>query len=339
MCVGVECGAVLGASRRELLRGELSVLMGAGAVDGGAVLGLLDEFDSLPLPWVALGACGSFERVVSEASVVGGGLGVRDVVREYFSRGQVERVLSAFYASEATGHRGSGMTFYARQVWAGVVRRVAERMVGVSLEDLCGSRAAGAALAGGAVAVQEARYSVVEGLLDAWAGSFSFNRSEGVLEGATSSLQAGAQRLMLRRFMPGVEAHCVLSIADRVTDVFLEAQYELSQEFLSRVGVPGVMVYRGLALRGGDVPWGVDSDALSIDNVGSLSSFSLSYEIAKRFAVEHEGGRGVVVSAWVPASRVLAVFGTGMADVAEQEVIVLSHPSDVLRARVVEASR
>lgn len=339
MCVSAECGAVLGVSRRELLRGELSALMGAGIVDEGVVLGLLDEFDSLPVPWMALGECDSFERVTPGASAFSGGLSVRNVVGEYFPRGQVARVLSAFHASELASCRGSGMTFYARQLWSDVVRRVAERMRDVPLEDLCGSRAAGMALANGPVAAQEARYSVVEGLLDTWAGSFSFNRSEGVLEGATSSLQAGAQRLMLRRFMPGVEAHCVLSIADRVTDVFLDAQYELSQEFLSRVGVSGVMVYRGLALRGGNVPWGVDSDALSIDNVGSLSSFSLSYEIAKRFAVEHEGGRGVVVSAWVPASRVLAVFGTGMADVAEQEVIVLSHPSDVLQARIVEASR
>lgn len=340
MCYIPECTLLSVQARREVLRVRLTALMTAFSAGDAAVkdefLASMEEFDTLS---VDASTCVSFSSIVPASADVNGDIPAKvwgAVAGKHISRGQREKFLGLLDASAVVGHGVAGMEYFSRSVWAATTRALTKAMSDMPLASLCGPRTAAALVEQGAQAVQEARESVVEGLLDTWAGSFSYSRSEGVLGAATSSLQKAAERFIQRGFV-AANSDEVLSVADRVSDAFIAAQYSLTQQFFARLGVTEVVAYRGLALRGNDVSWGADKDDTMIEGAAALSSFSLSYDVAKHFAVGHEDKRGVVISARVPVARIVALPGTGMADLAEHEVVVLTAASDRVATAVVTA--
>lgn len=340
MCYIPECTLLSVQMRREVLRERLTALMislSSGNADvKDEFLVSMDEFDALSID---VSLCASFAPIVPASTDVNDDISNKvwgAVAVKHIPCRQRDKFLVLLDASAVAGCGVAGMEYFARSVWADTTRALTKKMSDVPLEALCGPRTAAALAEQGAQRVLEARESVIEGLLDTWAGSFSYSRSEGVLGAATSSLQKAAERFIQRGFV-AANSDEVLSVADQVSDAFIAAQYSLTQQFFARLGVTEVVAYRGLALRGNDVAWGVDSDDTVIEGTAALSSFSLSYDVAKHFAVGHDGKRGVVASARVPVSRILALPGTGMADLAEHEVVVLTTPCDRVSTAVVTA--
>jgi hypothetical protein len=125
---------------------------------------------------------------------------------------------------------------------------------------------------------------------------------------------------------------------------FVRAQYEATQKFLAERGITKLAVYRGFDwLDSALIPeWAQDAQQGDIVNIPlrPASSWTFSEPTARSFAVPEadyfgtavRAGEGNVVSAWVPASRVLSTPFTGWGCIPEYEMVILGGPT---RAKVV----
>jgi len=125
----------------------------------------------------------------------------------------------------------------------------------------------------------------------------------------------------------------ILSKHGKLLQSYVQATYDLTQDFLAKQGVQEVTVYRGVSdvasLNG-------SADSVSIFDVQTrpASSWSLSKETARNFAVEFDYSDpldtkrtvGGVVESVVNASQILGMAGTGMGCFHEFETVLLGKP-------------
>ncbi|MFD7450403.1 hypothetical protein [Kitasatospora sp. NPDC059827] len=106
----------------------------------------------------------------------------------------------------------------------------------------------------------------------------------------------------------------------------LAAMWERTQNHLAEADLGSLTVWRGVATSDGRPPagWTADGSTLSDPLLRPLSAFSLDPEVAHGFAAD--GGSGFVMSAIVPAERVIATPATGLGCLDESEVVILAGP-------------
>ncbi|WP_371500236.1 hypothetical protein OG871_27385 [Kitasatospora sp. NBC_00374] len=126
------------------------------------------------------------------------------------------------------------------------------------------------------------------------------------------------------------ETQQVLAEDGPILDAFLTAMWETTQEHFATLGVDHVTVHRGFT---GDYD---DSRTSEIDGTGTvtdlplrpLSSFSTENHMAEEFATQGGDVSGYVMSGDVPVTRILAVPGTGIGCLEENEIVVLAGPGE-----------
>lgn len=103
---------------------------------------------------------------------------------------------------------------------------------------------------------------------------------------------------------------------------FVRVQYEHTQDSLAEAGITEVSLYRGMHTSG---PAG-DYKKVGVHEVTLMpvNSWTVSATTAKQFA-----GAGVILSATIPASRILGSALTGFGCRNEHEIVVLNGPGDV----------
>ena len=107
---------------------------------------------------------------------------------------------------------------------------------------------------------------------------------------------------------------------------FVRAVYEETQERLREMGVEKVRLYRGLGLPK-DVAGSWETGQEVAHPMRPLSSWSLSREMAEKFARASRAGVGVVLAVDVPRERILSTCLTGLGCLSEAEVLVLGQPA------------
>jgi hypothetical protein len=105
---------------------------------------------------------------------------------------------------------------------------------------------------------------------------------------------------------------------------FLQAQYDATQDYLSKNNIKEVIVYRGHEGKRSKLEGGNDVEV----NMQPLSSFSLNPKIARDFTASSDGGYPTpihpsVVASIVPARRIFSLPNTGIGCTSEKEVVVL----------------
>ncbi|MFI6447795.1 hypothetical protein [Kitasatospora sp. NPDC050543] len=126
------------------------------------------------------------------------------------------------------------------------------------------------------------------------------------------------------------ETQQVLAEDGHVLDAFLIAMWETTQEHFATLGIDHVTVHRGFT---DDYD---DTHTREIDESGTvtdlplrpLSSFSTEDHMAENFATQGGEVSGYVMSGDVPVTRILAVPGTGIGCLDENEVVVLAGPGE-----------
>lgn len=103
---------------------------------------------------------------------------------------------------------------------------------------------------------------------------------------------------------------------------FLRAQYDETQKVLSKEGVRSVEAYRGYgnAIGAGDEFHRINENIIA--TLRPLSSFSVSYDTARSFAITAER-EGLVVRSNIPAERIVSFSFTGSGCSSEGELVVL----------------
>ncbi|MFF4819817.1 hypothetical protein ACFY2K_35170 [Kitasatospora sp. NPDC001309] len=106
----------------------------------------------------------------------------------------------------------------------------------------------------------------------------------------------------------------------------LTAMWERTQNHLAEADLGSLTVWRGVATSDGRPPagWTADGSTLSDPLLRPLSAFSLDPDVAHGFATDE--GPGFVMSAIVPAERVIATPATGLGCLDESEVVILAGP-------------
>ncbi len=106
----------------------------------------------------------------------------------------------------------------------------------------------------------------------------------------------------------------------------LTAMWERTQNHLAEAQLGSLTVWRGVATPDGRPPagWLADGSTLSDPLLRPLSAFSLDPDVAHGFATDE--GPGFVMSAIVPAERVIATPATGLGCLDESEVVILAGP-------------
>jgi hypothetical protein len=107
---------------------------------------------------------------------------------------------------------------------------------------------------------------------------------------------------------------------------FVRAVYEETQERLREMGVEKVRLYRGLGLPQ-DVAGSWETGQEVQHPMRPLSSWSLSREMAEKFARASRVGVGVVLAVDVPRERIFSTCLTGLGCLSEAEVLVLGQPA------------
>ncbi|WP_371517705.1 hypothetical protein [Kitasatospora sp. NBC_01300] len=106
----------------------------------------------------------------------------------------------------------------------------------------------------------------------------------------------------------------------------LAAMWDRTQNHLAEADLGSLTVWRGVATPDGRPPagWAADGSTLSDPLLRPLSAFALDPDTAHDFAVAE--GPGIVMSAIVPAGRVIATPVTGLGCLDESEVVILAGP-------------
>ncbi|MFJ4189460.1 hypothetical protein [Kitasatospora sp. NPDC089509] len=106
----------------------------------------------------------------------------------------------------------------------------------------------------------------------------------------------------------------------------LAAMWERTQNHLAEAQLGSLTVWRGVATPDGRPPagWTAAGSTLSDPPLRPLSAFSLDPDVAHGFATDE--GPGFVMSAIVPAERVIATPATGLGCLDESEVVILAGP-------------
>ncbi|MFJ2866809.1 hypothetical protein [Kitasatospora sp. NPDC087314] len=106
----------------------------------------------------------------------------------------------------------------------------------------------------------------------------------------------------------------------------LAAMWDRTQTHLAEADLGSLTVWRGVATPDGRPPagWTVDGNTLTDPLLRPLSAFSLDPDQAYGFATAE--GPGIVMSAIVPASRVITTPATGLGCLDESEVVILAGP-------------
>ncbi|MFB7126178.1 hypothetical protein [Kitasatospora sp. NPDC056273] len=106
----------------------------------------------------------------------------------------------------------------------------------------------------------------------------------------------------------------------------LAAMWERTQNHLTEADLGSLTVWRGVATPNGRPPagWTADGSTLTDPLLRPLSAFSLDPDVAHGFATDE--GPGFVMSAIVPAERVIATPATGLGCLDESEVVILAGP-------------
>ncbi|GAA2746090.1 hypothetical protein [Kitasatospora cinereorecta] len=109
-------------------------------------------------------------------------------------------------------------------------------------------------------------------------------------------------------------------------EAFLTAMWDRTQTHLAEANLGSLTVFRGMSTPDGQPPagWAADGSTLSDPALRPLSAFSLNPDVAHGFATEE--GPGIVMSAIVPAGRIIATPATGIGCLDEGEVVVLAGP-------------
>ncbi|MFB8235558.1 hypothetical protein ACFC58_03310 [Kitasatospora purpeofusca] len=107
---------------------------------------------------------------------------------------------------------------------------------------------------------------------------------------------------------------------------FLTSMWESTQNHLREADLGSLTVFRGMSTPDGRPPadWAADGATLDSPPLRPLSSFSLDPVVAEDFATDN--GPGIVISAIVPAGRIIATPATGVGCLDEAEVVVLAGP-------------
>jgi hypothetical protein len=110
---------------------------------------------------------------------------------------------------------------------------------------------------------------------------------------------------------------------------FLRAMYDSTQERFKAAGIDHVTIYRG-----------IQDNEIQADRVGiaeyeqqPMSSFSTSYDVARRFS----GTPGEVVAVNVPVTRIVGTSRTGFGSLSEREMVVLGRTENAAREEVAAA--
>ncbi|WP_406205230.1 hypothetical protein OH807_30475 [Kitasatospora sp. NBC_01560] len=109
-------------------------------------------------------------------------------------------------------------------------------------------------------------------------------------------------------------------------EALLTAMWDRTQTHLTEADLGSLTVFRGMSTPDGQPPagWAADGNTLSDPALRPLSAFSLDPEVAHQFATED--GPGIIMSAVVPAGRIIATPATGIGCLDEAEVVVLAGP-------------
>jgi hypothetical protein len=106
---------------------------------------------------------------------------------------------------------------------------------------------------------------------------------------------------------------------------FVRAQYDATQEMFRREGITHVTLYRGLGNNATRLPRNVNLDGAPHEittTMRPLSSFTVRESLAQSYANNYRG-RGILMSADVPVTRILSTPITGLGFEDQGEVIVL----------------
>jgi hypothetical protein len=108
-------------------------------------------------------------------------------------------------------------------------------------------------------------------------------------------------------------------------EAFLLAQYQATQDRLSERGITSVELSRGYRSYDGTPVWADGTQTADLP-LRPMSSFTSDPSIAGRFARATDGSDGFVISATVPADRILSTPRSGMGALSESEFVVLDGP-------------
>jgi hypothetical protein len=108
-------------------------------------------------------------------------------------------------------------------------------------------------------------------------------------------------------------------------EAFLLAQYQATQDRLSERGITSVELSRGYRSYDGTPVWADGAQTADLP-LRPMSSFTSDPSIAGRFARATDGSDGFVISATVPADRILSTPRSGMGALSESEFVVLDGP-------------
>jgi hypothetical protein len=126
---------------------------------------------------------------------------------------------------------------------------------------------------------------------------------------------------------------------DADVDVVMAAMYERTQALLRERGIASVRAWRGWSWVDDEhVPAWAKAGGEAVVPHRPMSSYSLSREVAERFAAE--AGRGDSLTRWdVPAERIVACPLTGWGCLREQELVVLGSEVPGIRVEPLEGRR
>ncbi|MFJ8043834.1 hypothetical protein ACIRBX_25360 [Kitasatospora sp. NPDC096147] len=109
-------------------------------------------------------------------------------------------------------------------------------------------------------------------------------------------------------------------------EALLRGMWADTQTHLAEADLGSLTIWRGIRTPDGRPPaeWSADGSTLDNPPMRPLSAFSLDPDVAHQFATE--GGPGIVISAIVPAGRIIATPVTGIGCLDEAEVVLLAGP-------------
>ncbi len=146
----------------------------------------------------------------------------------------------------------------------------------------------------------------VKYFISQWAGTSGDSNVEAV------STQLAAREMF--DLKGSVISHFSKSIRDKASNLitedkrkFLQAQYDATQKYFKDKNIKEVLVYRGC---------GLSPKGKIVSSLQPLSSFSLDYDVARRFP-------GNVMATRVPVEKILSHPRTGFGCTSESEVVVL----------------
>jgi GNAT superfamily N-acetyltransferase len=151
------------------------------------------------------------------------------------------------------------------------------------------------------------------------------------LKGATTTHLA-----MDPQTMTGSGAQSVYERNGPAYQAFARAMYDNTQDELSKQGITGMLLYRGLDFGVGRGDYVARQLGVPLDNQPHqvmvnqqpASSWSYDYQIARGFT-GGTGSSGAVLAARVPAERILSTMKTGVGCKGEKEVVVLGGQDQV----------